>query len=99
MPWKDHAACAGMGPRAFFPDSADHAARGLAEEVCRGCTVRAECRAYAESEHIVDGIWGGTIRSVARDRTERGIRRSSKTLTAAERAWFAEIIERRKRTA
>jgi WhiB family transcriptional regulator, redox-sensing transcriptional regulator len=31
--------------------------------ICRSCPVRKECWAYAYSNHLDDGIWGGTLPS------------------------------------
>lgn len=54
--WHALAACAGMGPAAFFPEGRGSSpAAGL--EVCSGCPVVAECREAGAGEL---GVWGGT---------------------------------------
>lgn len=46
----------------FFPDSALQLEERLPRllELCGGCPSKAECQAYAITNEIKDGIWGGT---------------------------------------
>lgn len=55
--WWRQAACAGVGPDAFFqPDAeAEHAAKAM----CAGCTAAPECRDWAIAHRISFGIFGG----------------------------------------
>ena len=61
--WYLQAACRGHDTNLFFPAPGDpaHAAKAL----CGGCPVQVLCRAVAESDRSLQGIWGGTS---ARDR-------------------------------
>lgn len=57
LDWMDSAACAGMDPERFFPDSGNDAE---VKRVCMSCPVRAECLDYALSLPFqVWGIWAG----------------------------------------
>lgn len=55
--WMDRASCRGLDPNIFFPNRGELTAQIKA--ICHGCSVRAECLAYALNggEHV--GIWGG----------------------------------------
>ncbi|MCX4781770.1 WhiB family transcriptional regulator [Streptomyces sp. NBC_01264] len=55
--WTDSAACSGMDVEAFYAQSAVRAASAL--RACRGCPVRAQCRAHAVRAKEPFGIWGG----------------------------------------
>jgi WhiB family redox-sensing transcriptional regulator len=54
--WRQSAVCAQVGPEVFFP-AKGHSAKP-AKRICSGCSVRAECLAWAllHDEH---GVWGG----------------------------------------
>lgn len=58
--WVEQAACYGIGTDLFFPDRPD-AKKSIekAKRICDGCTVRADCLAYA-IETNSPGIWAGT---------------------------------------
>ena len=58
-------ACRESPPEFFFPH--DGVGVVFAQQVCRGCPVRAECLEYAIANRIADGVWGG--------RSERARRR------------------------
>ena len=63
MWWLPEARCIGEDPELFFPigtseDALSQVAK--AKTVCRGCSVRADCREYAISDRDIHGIWGGT---------------------------------------
>lgn len=52
--WMDHAACGELAALdVFFGDPE------TAKAICAGCPVTAECRAYADANHIRLGVWGG----------------------------------------
>lgn len=72
--WMSQGACVGHSETTFFPDRDDSAEAALA--LCRTCSVRAECLAFAieHKEHF--GIWGGLTE------TER---RRGRHLTVARR--------------
>ena len=55
--WQDLANCLGVDPDLFFPERG--ASTREAKEVCKGCSVRAECLEYALSNGERFGIWGG----------------------------------------
>jgi WhiB family redox-sensing transcriptional regulator len=62
--WRNRAACADEDPELFHTSPSDRAGRGdkrvaQAKAVCAGCSVRAECLDWANSNHIREGIWGG----------------------------------------
>ena len=59
--WQRQAACRGMGPDAMYPQGRGDAWSTKASlEVCKGCPVAVECRAYALAHRDVWGVWGGT---------------------------------------
>ena len=55
--WRSLAACRDMDVDLFFPTTGGNAK--AAKAVCATCPVTASCAAYARSEHIRSGIWGG----------------------------------------
>jgi WhiB family transcriptional regulator, redox-sensing transcriptional regulator len=77
MLW-DGAECADADLGVFFPSSPgrghlpDYSA---ALAVCRRCEAVVECRAYADRERIVDGVWGG--RTPEQREAERKARRAA----------------------
>jgi WhiB family transcriptional regulator, redox-sensing transcriptional regulator len=66
--WQDQANCLGVDPDLFFPERG--ASTREAKEVCRGCTVRADCLEFALQNGEKFGIWGGLS-----ERERRRIRR------------------------
>jgi WhiB family redox-sensing transcriptional regulator len=57
LEWRSRAKCSGVDADLFFAAGAlEHK---LAKKICRGCSVRAECLAYALQEPVDHGIWGG----------------------------------------
>lgn len=54
--WLDHAACAGLNPRMFFPEPGQSVKEALA--VCASCPVKAECLEYALTNGERFGIYG-----------------------------------------
>ncbi|MGH9296946.1 MAG: WhiB family transcriptional regulator, partial [Acidimicrobiales bacterium] len=63
--WQVRAACRGPQALVFFPPSyverkEERLAReGEARDICRSCSVRAECLEYALRIKEPHGIWGG----------------------------------------
>ena len=60
--WRDHALCRDTDPELFFPVGTTGIALvqiDKARQVCRECTVRAECLDYALETNQDSGIWGG----------------------------------------
>lgn len=55
--WHHHAACRATGNEPFFR-TRGHTITA-ARQVCAGCPVQAECRAYATATHQRFGVWGG----------------------------------------
>lgn len=56
--WEVEAACHGMGPDEFFPDSALEVPE-TARRTCAVCPVRKDCLEWAITNDEKDGIWGG----------------------------------------
>lgn len=58
-PWRARAACrpAGIPVDLFFVGRGESAAP--AKAICRRCSVKADCDAYADEHHEQTGIWGG----------------------------------------
>lgn len=62
MDWLKNAACREADPEMFFPlaDAARETRTTLrAIGICRNCSVRVECLAFADTNHVIYGIWGG----------------------------------------
>lgn len=61
MDWAKKAACLGMNPEIFYPDSDEIHSKvtKLALSICQGCPVRAECLTHAVNNDESFGIWGG----------------------------------------
>jgi WhiB family transcriptional regulator, redox-sensing transcriptional regulator len=57
--WFERAACLGMDTATFFPDGSEGASTA-ALEVCGRCHVLDACGAYAATESVEWGVWGGT---------------------------------------
>lgn len=60
-PWKDYAACKGMGPELFFPRRGQSPRPGQA--VCARCPVTGPCGEYQQRSGSEHGIWGGVLQS------------------------------------
>jgi hypothetical protein len=65
-PWRQRAACRGMGFDLFFPVQPKGRPRSDRPEptyvtVCASCPVREECGAYGAA-HRYEGVWGGVLR-------------------------------------
>jgi WhiB family redox-sensing transcriptional regulator len=77
--WMLAAACRTIDPPdvdRFFPTSGGSVA--AAREYCEGCTVRAECGAYAIEHRVHHGVWGGmSERDRRRARVERSANRAA----------------------
>jgi WhiB family redox-sensing transcriptional regulator len=63
--WLDQAACRGLDPERFFPESGEHTKAAEAKAICAGCQVRDQCRDLAvkaaESLDGDHGVFGGTL--------------------------------------
>jgi len=61
--WIEKAACQGKGSELFFSDSTFKTINKRmieqAKNVCRTCSVSADCLAYAINQNEKFGIWGG----------------------------------------
>lgn len=67
--WMADAACRGLNPAFFFPDT--KAESQAAQAVCRGCPVRAQCLTYAIDNYEDEGVWGGTAEKYRRQVRQR----------------------------
>lgn len=69
-PWVKHAACKGVDTNLFYPERGEPTRHAL--EVCKPCTVKAECLQYAIDNSERWGVWGGmTERQRRRIRSDR----------------------------
>lgn len=62
LDWMGRAACKGQPDTVFFPDDEDSVEQPdytTAQRICSGCSVRAECLAYALELHIRHGMFAG----------------------------------------
>lgn len=57
--WMDDAACKGQPLQAFFYESSESLNELPGVSICNGCTVRAECLAYAVEKDVTHGVFGG----------------------------------------
>ncbi len=58
--WRAQARCRGVSTEVFFPARGDNLSARVAQRICRGCPVRAECLEYALAAEERFGVWGGT---------------------------------------
>lgn len=56
-PWVSSGVCGQVDPEMFFPEKGGSTKE--AKLICRGCTVKAECLAYALEHDERFGVWGG----------------------------------------
>ena len=61
--WTSQAACRNENPELFFPFNAKDPRIPAALAVCIHCTVRTQCREYADATNSRYGIWGGKLRN------------------------------------
>ncbi|MCZ7535977.1 MAG: WhiB family transcriptional regulator [Acidimicrobiia bacterium] len=73
------AKCRGISPTEFFPS--DGVGVEVAQQICDGCPVVAECLEYALENRIEHGVWGG-----ASERERRRILRRRRQAAAARTA-------------
>lgn len=64
--WQTKAACSEDKDFVDFPKKTETKAIAYSKSVCLYCPVRRECLAYAVTERIDEGIWGGTETSQQR---------------------------------
>lgn len=55
--WSSRAACRGLDPLIFFPQTDEEA--GPAKAVCGECVVQDSCLEHALGEREREGVWGG----------------------------------------
>lgn len=82
--WRDRALCSGTDPELFFPiGTTGNAVVSIdrAKQVCRECTVTAECLEFALETNQDSGIWGGLS-----EEERRQIRRQRAAASRAARA-------------
>ena len=82
--WLEHAACAGMDPRAFFANGC-HSREQVhaAQKICASCPVRAQCADYAVQIGERNGVWGGMSQKELRQRRRRFTSRAKTDLRKA----------------
>ena len=71
--WRRQAACRGVDTALFFNERGENA--GEAKAVCAGCPVVEQCREYALTAYVNQGVWGGltnTELKALRRRRRRG---------------------------
>lgn len=57
LSWRQSAACRGVDPEIFYPDSEEEAE--AAKSVCGQCDVRETCLEFALANREREGVWGG----------------------------------------
>lgn len=72
--WRQQAACQGLDPEIFYPQSDEEA--GAAKAVCGQCAVQHACLEHALGSRERDGVWGGATEKERR-RIIRQRRRSA----------------------
>lgn len=69
LDWFERASCKeGNITYVFFTESLEDTAKAI----CAGCTVKAECLAYALATHQDNGVWGG-LNELERTRKQREV--------------------------
>lgn len=79
LAWQDFANCRGADPDLFFPERG--ASTRVAKQICRECSVRAECLEFAIVSSEKFGIWGAMS-----ERERRKIRRERQIAVRRRRA-------------
>lgn len=57
MSWRTKAACHGLDPQIFYPETDEEAE--TAKAVCSVCPVQGSCLEYALARREKEGVWGG----------------------------------------
>lgn len=57
LSWRTRAACHGLDPQVFYPETDDDAE--TAKAVCAECPVQGACLEYALNRREKEGVWGG----------------------------------------
>ncbi len=83
--WMASGSCAEEPPSTFFPS--DGTGVIVAQQICAGCPVAAECLEYALAHRIDHGVWGG-----ASERQRRRLLKARKTATPATAASAAFAV-------
>lgn len=79
LPWEDRAACRDrdatlfFGPNRFEPKQERLAREAAAKDVCRSCSVKADCLSYASAAGEMFGVWGGLSETDRRDMGLSGV--------------------------
>jgi WhiB family redox-sensing transcriptional regulator len=55
--WRTKAACQGLDPQIFYPETDEEADR--AKDVCAVCPVQQACLEHALNRREKEGVWGG----------------------------------------
>jgi len=66
--WMDSAACRDLPTALFFPADGDDDGAIRAKAVCRSCSVRRPCLAYALPDPNLYGVWGASTADQRRNR-------------------------------
>jgi WhiB family redox-sensing transcriptional regulator len=74
LAWRRHAACRGLDPEIFYPDTEEHV--DDAKVVCGDCGVQQTCLEFALQGREKEGVWGGATEKERR-RILRQRRRAS----------------------
>jgi WhiB family redox-sensing transcriptional regulator len=74
LAWRRHAACRGLDPEIFYPETEDDV--DDAKSVCGGCGVQETCLEFALQGREKEGVWGGATEKERR-RILRQRRRAS----------------------
>lgn len=91
--WMERAGCLNQPVDVMFPTSgsgsnnrAYEAAVERAVSICHTCTVVAECRAWAETERPVEGVYAGQVWKFGRPASDITARRRAAAQRSKERA-------------
>ena len=74
LAWRRHAACRGLDPEIFYPETDDEV--DDAKVVCGSCGVQETCLEFALQGREKEGVWGGATEKERR-RILRQRRRAS----------------------
>ena len=72
-PWLDRAACFGLDPKLWYPNTSGPKAGDAGKQICRSCPVRLECLQYALDTEDEYGTHGGVGELNRRDWFREGL--------------------------